>query len=132
MADLFSAEWMNGFKNAWNAEPELAGALEAIDFNSTIAYGFIGDDAPTGVIKVENGKVVSAGAYAGEALNWDLRASKDTWQGWIANGVGMAGLGAAFATGSLKFPTGDYPAMIKDPRMAGPFVKSFAAMGKVA
>jgi hypothetical protein len=31
----------------------------------------------------------------------------------------------------MKFQVGDYTAMIKDPRMAGPFIKSFAAMGKV-
>ncbi|MCO6412169.1 MAG: hypothetical protein J5I92_05440, partial [Thiogranum sp.] len=40
MAELFSQEWMNGFKDRWNADRELSGALEKIGFNSTIAYGF--------------------------------------------------------------------------------------------
>jgi hypothetical protein len=43
----------------------------------------------------------------------------------------MAGLGMAFTTGKLKFLEGDYKGMLKDPRMAGPFVKSFSLMGKV-
>ena len=43
----------------------------------------------------------------------------------------MAGLGTATMTGKLKFKTGDYKAMIKDPRMAGPFIKSFTVMGRV-
>jgi len=43
----------------------------------------------------------------------------------------MAGLGMAYATRKLKFQVGDYGAMIKDPRMAGPFIKSFSAMGQV-
>ena len=34
-------------------------------------------------------------------------------------------------TRKLKFNKGDYSAMIKDPRMAGPFIKSFAVMGQV-
>lgn len=132
MADLFSPEWMNGFKDAWNGESELSDALAEIGFNSTIAYGFPDDDQPRGVIVVENGKVTSAGPFSGQSLNWDLRATEETWRNWFASGVGMAGLGAAFATGALKFKVGDYPAMIKDPRMAGPFVKSFTVMGRVA
>ncbi len=130
MADMFSDEWMKSFAEAWNGEPELSDALAQIGFNSTIGYGFAGDDAPAGVLVVENGKVSSAGAYSGEALNWDLRASADNWQKWVAKGIGMMGLGTAYATGKLKFNVGDYTAMVKDPRMAGPFIKSFSVMGR--
>ena len=45
--------------------------------------------------------------------------------------MGMMGLGAAYTTRKLKFANGDYKAMIKDPRMAGPFIKSFTVMGRV-
>ncbi len=131
MAELFSDEWMKGFMEVWNSEADLSDALAQIGFSSTIGYGFIGDDAPTGVIVVENGKAVSAGAYNGEPLNWDLRASEANWNKWISKGVGMAGLGMAYTTGKLKFIVGDYAAMLKDPRMAGPFIKSFGAMAKV-
>ena len=36
-----------------------------------------------------------------------------------------------FTTGKLKFVKGDYKAMLKDPRMAGPFVKSFGLMQRI-
>ena len=130
MADLFSDEWMKSFMEQWNAEPELSGALAEIGFNSVIAYGIDGEDQPRGVIKVEGGKAVSAGAYGGEALNWDLRASEDQWKKWMDKPPGMMGLGMAYTSRKLKFNVGDYAAMIKDPRMAGPFIKSFSVMGR--
>ncbi|WP_456373349.1 SCP-2 sterol transfer family protein [Thiolapillus sp.] len=131
MADLFSAEWMASFAEHWNAEQDLTGPLADIGFNSVIGYGFPDDDQPTGVLTVENGKAVSAGAYNGEELNWDIRASADQWNKWIAKPPGMMGLGAAFTTGKMKFKVGDYAAMLKDPRMAKPFIKSFSVMAKV-
>ncbi|HDP88426.1 MAG TPA: SCP-2 sterol transfer family protein [Thioalkalivibrio sp.] len=131
MSDLFTATWMEKFQNEWNGEKELAEALGKIGFNSVIGYGYPEDEAPRGVIHVENGKVVKAGAYDGEDLNWDLRASPDQWQHWMQKGPGMTGLGLAFTTGKLKFKKGDYSAMVKDPRMAGPFVKSFDVMSRI-
>lgn len=131
MADLFSTEWMNSFMEQWNAEPELSDALSKINFNSTIAYGFDGEDAPRGVINIENGKATSAGPYTGsEELSWDLRATFDNWNKWMAKPPGMMGLGMAYTSRKLKFNVGDYGAMIKDPRMAGPFIKSFSVMGR--
>jgi hypothetical protein len=109
----------------------LAGELAKINFNSAIAYGIDGEDKPRGIIKVENGRVVASGAYAGEELNWDLRASEDSWKKWCEKGLGMMGLGTAYATRKIKFQVGDYMAMIKDPRMAGPFIESFTVMGRV-
>ena len=130
MSDMFSADWMERFKNAWNDDPGLAGALAEIGFNSVIGYGYPDDDQPIGVINIENGQATAAGAYNGETLNWDLRAKQAQWEKWISKPPGMAGLGMAFTTGKIKFKIGDYGAMIKDPRMAGPFIKSFSAMGK--
>lgn len=130
MADLFSDAWMQSFKEQWNAEPELADALAKIEFNSVIGYGFPGEEKPRGVITIESGKATSAGAYNGEAMNWDLRASAEQWGKWMASPPGMMGLGAAFTTGKIKFIVGDYKAMLKDPRMAGPFIKSFSVMGR--
>ena len=131
MAELFSDEWMKRFMEEWNKEPELSDALAKINFNSVIAYGFDGEDKPRGVLVVKDGKAVSAGAYNGEQLNWDLRASADNWQKWIAKGLGMMALGMAYTSRKLKFHVGDYMAMVKDPRMAGPFIKSFTVMGRV-
>ncbi len=130
MSELFSDGWMKAFSDAWNADPELAGELEKIGFNSVIAYGIDGEDTPRGYLSVENGKATDAGAYEGQEMNWDLRASEDQWTKWMSKPPGMMGLGTAYTTRKLKFVVGDYSAMIKDPRMAGPFIKSFSAMGQ--
>nr|VFJ73495.1 MAG: hypothetical protein BECKFM1743C_GA0114222_107382 [Candidatus Kentron sp. FM]VFJ74741.1 MAG: hypothetical protein BECKFM1743A_GA0114220_107951 [Candidatus Kentron sp. FM]VFK21547.1 MAG: hypothetical protein BECKFM1743B_GA0114221_107941 [Candidatus Kentron sp. FM] len=131
MAELFTDEWMKSFMEEWNKDPELSDALAAIDFDSVIGYGFPDEDAPRGVLVVKAGKGTEAGKYSGQELNWDLRATDDNWKKWCEKGIGMAGLGVAYTAGKLKFNKGDYMAMIKDPRMAGPFIKSFSAMGNV-
>ncbi|HHZ87492.1 MAG TPA: SCP-2 sterol transfer family protein [Chromatiaceae bacterium] len=132
MADLFSDEYMKGYLEQWNAEPGLSAALAKINFCSVIAYGFDGEDTPRGVLTVENGIATSAGIYNGETLSWDIRASFDNWNKWMAKPPGMMGLGMAYTSRKMKFKVGDYGAMIKDPRMAGPFIKSFAVMGRVS
>ncbi|MBW4520625.1 MAG: SCP-2 sterol transfer family protein [Scytolyngbya sp. HA4215-MV1] len=131
MAELFSLEWMQAFGTQWNAEPELADALAKIHFNSVIGYGFADRNNPTGVLTVEEGWVVAAEPYTGQKLNWDLRADREHWQQWQTKGLNMMGLSMAYMSRKLQFRVGDYTAMIKDPRMAGPFIKSFAVMSRV-
>lgn len=132
MAELFSPEWMQAFGERWNAEPELAGALAKIHFSSVIGYGFTDVPTPAGVMAIVDGRVTCAGPYKGQVLNWDLRATPQHWQDWITKGLSMMGLSMAYMTRKLQFRVGDYTAMIKDPRMAAPFIKSFAAMSKVS
>ncbi len=131
MADLFDDEWMKSFQGIWNGDPALKDALAEIGFNSVIGYGVPGDDNARGFIDVQNGEVVAAGAYDNRELSWDIRAEQKSWEKWLSKGIGMAGMGMAVTTGKMKFKTGDFKAMIKDPRMATPFVKSFEAMGQV-
>jgi len=131
MSELFSEDWMSKFMEEWNKEPDLSDALAKIGFNSVIAYGFDGEDAPRGYIAIENGKATSAGAIDGRELNWDLRATADSWAKWMKKPPGMMGLGVAYTSRKLKFNVGDYGAMVKDPRMATPFIKSFSVMGRV-
>ncbi len=131
MAELFSPPWMERFAAEWNKEPELATALAQIDFASNIAYGFVEEEGPRGFLQVAKGQAVAAGPYQGQPVNWDIRASVDQWMKWISSPPGMTGLGMAFTTGKIKFKVGDYKSMLKDPRMAGPFVKSFSVMGRV-
>jgi putative sterol carrier protein len=131
MAELFSAQWMNQLKDVWNADPEVSGKLAEIDFSSIITCGFKDEEQPRGVFVVEKGQCVRAGSYAGEAPNWDMRADRKDWLKWVEKGLGMTGMGMAFTTGKLRFLKGDFKAMLKDPRMAGPFVKSFALMSKI-
>ena len=131
MADLFSPEWMKTFGELWNADAEIVNGLAKIHFNSVIGYGFEDQDKPSGILVVQEGKVVFAGAYDGQSLNWDLRADRPHWQKWTTKGLDMLGLSMAYMSRKLQFRVGDYTAMIKDPRMAGPFIKSFAVMSKV-
>ncbi len=130
MSELFSEEWMTSFMSAWNAEPALAGALEKIGFNSVIGYGFPDDETPSGVLTVENGKATAVGPFDNQNLSWDIRASQKQWDKWMDKPPGMTGLGMAFTTGKMKFKVGDYGSMLKDPRMAGPFIKSFSVMAQ--
>lgn len=130
MPELFSDDFMVDFGNAWN-DDEIGEQLSKIGFNSTIGYGFEGDEKPKGYLKVENGYVTEAGAFTDQALNWDLRAKPADWEKWCQKGVSMMSLGIAYTSGKLKFLTGDYTAMIKNPAMAGPFIKSFSVMGRV-
>ena len=131
MSALFSDEWMKQLMDAWNGEPDVKDKLAEIGFNSVICCGFQNEDDPRGVFVVENGVCVRAGSWNGEAADWDMRADLDNWLKWVKKGIGMMGLGTAYATGKLKFKEGDYKAMMKDPRMAGPFVKSFGLMQQV-
>jgi putative sterol carrier protein len=131
MAELFSEQWMQSFVNEWNKESEIVEPLSKIGFNSLIGYGLIDDEKPRGVLMVENGRAISGGAYKGEQLNWDLRAKREDWEKWLNKGISMMSLGMAYTTGKLKFKAGDYMAMIKNPSMAGPFIKSFSVMGRV-
>ena len=131
MAQLFSADWMNQLKDAWNNDPEVSGKLAEIGFNSIITCGFKDEENPRGVFVVENGICTRAGDWSNEAPDWDMRADMKDWLKWVSKGIGMMGMGTAYATGKLKFKHGDYSAMIKDPRMAGPFVKSFGLMKQI-
>lgn len=133
MAALFSEEWMKQYKEAWNNEPEVSGKLAEIGFNSVICYGFKDEEHPRATFVVENGQCVRAGAWSESdpAPNWDLRADLKDWLKWIEDGLGMMGMGTAFATGKLKFKVGDYKAILKDPRMAGPFIKNFSLMQQI-
>jgi len=132
MAELFTDEWINALKDAWNAEPEVSDKLAEINFSSVITCGFKGDDKPLCVFIVENGKAVSAGLYNGEKADWDMRASRKDWEKWIEKPLTMTSMGVAFAMGKLKFIEGDFKAMIKNPSMAVPFVKSFGLMSKIS
>jgi hypothetical protein len=122
---------MKTFGELWNADAEIVNGLAKIHFNSVIGYGFEDQDKPSGILVVQEGKVVFAGAYDGQSLNWDLRADRPHWQKWTTKGLDMLGLSMAYMSRKLQFRVGDYTAMIKDPRMAGPFIKSFAVMSKV-
>ena len=80
MAELFSAEWMSGLMDQWNADPELADARAQIGFNSNLGYGFDHEAQPRGVLMVLIGRAVAGTVYDGQTLNWDVWATPENWQ----------------------------------------------------
>ena len=131
MAKLFSDEWINELKDAWNRTPEVKDKLAEIGFNAVITCGYKDDQLPKCVFVVENGEAVRAGLYGGEVADWDMRADEQDWYKWVEKPLSMASMGVAVATGKLKFKKGDYASMIKNPSMAGPFIRSFALMNEI-
>lgn len=130
MSPLFSDIWMKHFQDEWNKDAELTQSLEKINFSSNIGYGFPDENAPRGLIIIQQGRVIGAGFYQGQPLNWDLRAKEKHWLEWLNREVGTTGFALAYSTGKLKFIVGDYKSMVKMPEIARPFIKSFSAMGR--
>lgn len=131
MADLFSDEWAQAFKDAWNADDDITKSLERAGFNSVVAFGLPDDEVPAFVMSIQNGLVSSINTAPVEDIKWDIRATRDNWLALIVKPPGLMKLGIAYTSRKLRFRTGDYATMIKDPSLAGAFVKSFALMGKV-
>ena len=131
MAELFSDEWAQAYMNAWNADDDITTALGRAGFNSVVAFGFPDDDNPGFVMTIENGKVVSTAQKPQDDINWDIRATKDNWLTLVAKPPGLMRLGMAYTSRKMRFKKGDYATMIKDPSLAGAFVKSFGLMAKV-
>lgn len=130
MSQLFSHAWMKQYQAEWNRDSELTQSLKQINFCSSIGYGFPDEKAPRGLLIVQQGRVVEAGSYQGQTMNWDLRAQEKHWLDWLNREMGATGFGLAYSTGKLKFIVGDYKSMVKKPEMARPFIKSFSAMAR--
>lgn len=132
MSELFSEEWAKAYMDAWNADDDITTTLQQAGFNSIVAFGFPEDeDTPSFVMTIENGLVVSTDNKSPDNINWDIRATKDNWLSLISKPPGLMKLGMAYTSRKMRFKKGDYATMIRDPRLAGAFVKSFALMGRV-
>ncbi|WP_126456474.1 SCP-2 sterol transfer family protein [Sulfuriflexus mobilis] len=131
MAKLFSDEWMKSFAKLWNADRDMVENLSEAGFSSSIGFGCVGDKKPVGIVEVKEGRVVYAGEFQGQALDWDLRAEVDAWKEWLTEGFGFDKLGVSISTGKLSFVAGDYRQMIRYPNMAKPFLRHFELMGKL-
>ncbi|HHJ36099.1 MAG TPA: SCP-2 sterol transfer family protein [Gammaproteobacteria bacterium] len=131
MADLFSTEWAQAFKDAWNADEEITASLQRVGFNSVVAFGVPEKDEPSFIMTIQNGLVSSVNVASVDEIKWDIRATVDDWLSLIVKPPGLMRLGIAYTSRKLRFRKGDYATMIKDPSLAGAFVKSFALMGKV-
>lgn len=131
MADLFSNEWAQAFMDAWNADEEITTSLQRAGFNSVVAFGLPDSAEPEFIMVIQNGSVSSINKASLDDVKWDIRATTDDWLSLIVKPPGLMKLGIAYTSRKLRFLKGDYATMIKDPSLAGAFVKSFALMGKV-
>lgn len=131
MEGLFSQQWAERFSSQWNTNSDMVDPLAAANFNSIIALGFADEIHPAVLVEVKNGRIEKAGLHnpaSSPAANWDLRAAPEQWAKWQKEGLGIAGLGVAVASGNLQFRNGDYRKMIRTPQLAGPFLKFFTLL----
>ncbi len=131
MADLFSKQWAQAYKEAWNNDEEITSSLQHAGFSSVVAFGLADDVAPSFVMSINNGLIASVNNTPDDEVKWDIRATRDDWISLIVKPPGLMRLGIAYTSRKLFFAKGDYATMIKDPSLAGAFVRSFALMGKV-
>ena len=131
MSELFSKDWAQAYKDAWNNDVEITSTLRKAGFSSVVAFGFYDEDAPRFVMSIENGLVTSIDEQPEEAINWDIRATQENWLSLVAKPPGLMKLGIAYTSRKIRFKKGDYATMVKDPSLAGAFVKSFGLMSKI-
>ena len=132
MSELFSDDWARAYMVAWNLDDDITSTLKAAGFSSVVAFGFPDDDDhPSFVMTIDNGVVTSVDKKPEDVIDWDIRATKENWVTLIAKPPGLMKLGIAYTHRQIRFKKGDYAAMLKDPSLAGAFVRSFVLMGKV-
>ena len=132
MSEMFSDEWAQAYMDVWNSDAEITDMLGKAGFSSIVAFGLQDEENPRFVMTIENGKIVSVDKNSADQIKWDLRANQDFWLSLLTKPPGLMKLGMAYTSRKLRFKVGDYATMIKDPSLAGAFVKCFALMGKVS
>lgn len=128
MEDLFSEAWAKRFSGKWNGNAEMVNQLAAANFDSVVAFGYLDHPVPEVVLKITQGRITHTQRYEPDTsplADWDLRAKPEQWEKWRGNGPGITGLGVAVASRQLQFVAGDYRKMIRQPLLAGPFLKFF-------
>ncbi len=127
--EFFTQAWVEGFAQKWNADAEMVKPLAETGFCAVLAFGYPGQEAPSILLDVVNGKVERAGLVNKVAqlpvIDWDLRALPEQWLMWRTKPLTLSGLGVAVQNGQLQFKAGDYRKMIRTPSLANPFLRFF-------
>lgn len=131
MSNLFGDSWMQEFSTLWNADQTIADVLEGQRFNANIGYGLIEASHPISILIIMHGKIVFAGSYKGQYLDWDLRADFENWKSWLKKGLNVARLSFVMAQNQLQFKQGDCRKMLRTPSLATAFMRSFELMSEV-
>jgi len=132
MSELFSKEWGQAYRDAWNGDQEITSTLQKAGFNSIVAFGLADEDTPRFVMTIKDGLVISIDEQPQDDINWDIRATQENWLSLVAKPPGLMKLGIAYTSRKIRFKKGDYATMVKDPSLAGAFVKSFGLMSRIA
>jgi putative sterol carrier protein len=132
MSELFSKEWGQAYKSAWNGDGEITSTLRKAGFSSIVAFGMHDEEEPRFVMTIEEGLISSVDDQPESAIDWDIRATRENWLSLIAKPPGLMKLGMAYTSRKIRFKKGDYAAMVKDPNLANAFVKSFGLMSTIS
>ena len=122
---------MEELARLWNSDAKMTKNLEKANFFAYIGYGFAGEENPRGFIYVDGGKVIAEGVWAGEELNWDIRANRESWKKWFKEGFGLLRLGKAVTSGEMKFEKGDYRQMVSNVKLSVPFLRHLELMAEI-
>lgn len=131
MSKLFNEEWMKRFQSEWNRDTRSTNDPQIQNHEFTIGYGFPEEGSPRGCVVLNNGQITEAGPYQGQMLDWDLRAKELHWKDWLNREIGSSSIGLAYTTGKLKFVSGDYRQIVKNPDIKRSFIKGFSVMGRL-
>lgn len=131
MAQIFSEEWMQKYKQLWNDDKQLVQQLSDSGFTANVAFGLKDEEKPRVIMQIQQGLLTNVGAYDDESLQWDLRATPDFWLDVSKSSPSLMKLGLAYTSRQLKFLKGDYSLMVKDPGLSSAFIKSFKFMSSV-
>ena len=106
--------------------------MHKANFSSIVAFGLQDEDVPRFIMSIEDGFVASIDVKPENEIDWDIRATQENWLSLVAKPPGLMKLGIAYTSRKIRFKKGDYATMVKDPSLAGAFVKSFALMSRVS
>lgn len=131
MSQLFSPEWTKELAALWNKDRQIQEDLGSIEFNSTVGFGMLSEEAPRVVMDIQEGAVQRVAVYEEGEIDWDLRAEEDDWRDWLTHGFGLERIGVMTASGRLRFLRGDHRKMLRTQEMARSFLRVFELMGRV-
>lgn len=131
MTEVFSEAWMFEYARLWNAEQTMVRELARQRFNAVVAYGFLDQPAPRGLLVVVRGVAEQAGDYDGRELDWDLRASPADWIQWLEQGFDLSRILVAVGTQHLQVWKGNYQRILRKPPLVGALLRAFALMTDV-
>jgi putative sterol carrier protein len=121
--EFLSEQWMERYRQLWNADPELVAGLSG--FTAWIEYGWENDDKPSVFLRVENGHAKEQRAgHLSTKPDFVMKASAENWQR-LRDGS-LSGR-AALLTKKLKFQG----SMITAMKYMNPFNRSIELIGKV-